>query len=152
MLKTKISLKARALRYLSMREHSRLELTRKLSPYVEEGDDLHAVLEWLENSKFLSDERFSESLVHRRVARFGNHRILAELESHRLNGEEIEKVKASLQETEVARAIDVLHRKFLFPPSDPEEKMKQSRFLSQRGFSGKAIRAAMIADRDVDES
>ena len=39
-----LSLKARALRYLSQREHSRLELTRKLGPYVQEGDDLEALL------------------------------------------------------------------------------------------------------------
>ena len=35
-----LSLKGRALRFLSMREHSRLELKRKLARHAEEGDDL----------------------------------------------------------------------------------------------------------------
>ena len=152
MIKQKLSLKARALRYLSMREHSRLELARKLSAYAEQEDELETVLNWLETSNFLSAERFSESLIHRRAARFGNHRILAELQSHQLDSIEIQKAKIELQETESARAIEVLHRKFPNAPADQEEKMKQSRFLQQRGFSGQAIRAALSAQRDVDES
>src|SRR5690349_4525778 len=71
-----LSLKARALKYLSMREHSRLELARKLSRHAQEGDDVEALLNWLEAAKFLSQERFAESLVNRRAARFGNSRIL----------------------------------------------------------------------------
>ena len=44
----KLSLKGRALRLLGQREHSRLELQCKLAPYVEEGDDLQAILDELE--------------------------------------------------------------------------------------------------------
>ena len=44
MLKTKPTLKARALRYLSMREYSPAELERKLLPYVTQGEDLAALL------------------------------------------------------------------------------------------------------------
>jgi hypothetical protein len=68
----KLSLKGRALRYLSMREHSRLELSRKLSRYAQDGDDIGKLLDELEAANFLSQERFSESLVNRRAARFGN--------------------------------------------------------------------------------
>jgi SOS response regulatory protein OraA/RecX len=35
----KLSLKGRALKLLAQREHSRLELQRKLAAHVEEGDD-----------------------------------------------------------------------------------------------------------------
>ena len=44
-MKPKTTLKARALRYLSIREYSPKELARKLSSYVEEGDDLAALME-----------------------------------------------------------------------------------------------------------
>jgi regulatory protein len=84
-MKQKLSLKGRALRYLSMREHSRAELFRKLSSHAEEGDDVDAILDWLEENNFLSIERFSDSLVNRRSGRFGNHRILAELQSHNVD-------------------------------------------------------------------
>lgn len=151
MAKLQISLKARALRYLSMREHSRMELARKLSRYAEEGDDIEALLDMLEAAKYLSAERFSDSLVHRRSARFGNNRIIAELQSHGLPAEEIGRVKGELVESEAERAIDTLHRKFPASPIDHSERAKHARFLQQRGFSSRAIQTAMRAPRDVDE-
>jgi regulatory protein len=148
MLKQKISLKARALRYLSMREHSRMELARKLARYAEEGDEVEALLDTLEIAKFLSNERFSDSLVNRRQARFGNQRILMELKSNQVDDADISRIKQDLAETEIERAIEVLHRKFPNAPSDQSEYAKHQRFLMQRGFSGRAIQAAMKADRE----
>lgn len=152
MKKPPLSLKARALRYLSLREHSRMELESKLAPYAVEGDDLEGLLNSLESAKYLSGERFSESLVNRRQARFGNSRILAELQSHGLAAQDIEHVKAELKESELARAIQVLHRKFPKPPQDHLEKMKQAAFLQQRGFSSRTTQAAIRAPRDEDLS
>lgn len=149
MAKLQISLKARALKYLSAREHSRLELTRKLSRYAQEGDDVEALLDALESAKFLSQARFSESLVHRRSARFGNSRILSELQSHGVQGDALNGIKAGLAENEVERALEVWRRKFNNVPTTPQERAKQIRFLQQRGFSLSAIQAAMrMADDD----
>ncbi len=146
-----LSLKARALRYLSMREHSRLELARKLSRYAEEGDDIDALLDFLEKNNWLSQVRFSESLIHRRAARFGNSRIVAELQSHGINGEALHDLKADLSGSEIARACEVWQRKFGTGAADAAERNKQMRFLMQRGFSQCAIRAAMQgADLDDD--
>jgi regulatory protein len=139
----KLSLKARALRYLSMREHSRMELARKLSRYAEEGDDIEALLDSLEAAKFLSQERFSESLVHRRSARFGNNRILSELQSHGIEGNALKDIRADLAEDEAARAYQVLQKKFGKAPEDANERAKQMRFLQQRGFSHGSIRAGV---------
>ena len=152
MSKLQISLKARALRYLSMREHSRNELARKLGRYAEETDDVMALLNVLEISNFLSAERFSESLVNRRQARFGNQRIFAELQSHGLDKEQIYNIKLSLIESEAVRAKDVLHRKYPAKPLDHQERAKQMNFLLQRGFSGKSIQFAIRASRQGDES
>jgi regulatory protein len=138
-----LSLKGRALRYLSMREHSRLELGRKLARYAEEGDDVDALLDFLEKNNWLSQERFSESLIHRRSARFGNSRIVAELQSHGVAGEALQELKAALNDSEVARACDIWQRKFGTVATDPAERNKQMRFLMQRGFSQKAVRAAL---------
>jgi regulatory protein len=138
-----LSLKARALRLLSMREHSRLELGRKLSRYAEEGDDVGALLDFLEKNNWLSQERFSASLIHRRGARYGNSRIVAELQSHGVNGEALRELKSGLAGTEVERACEVWRRKFGEVAADAEGRSKQMRFLMQRGFSQKAVRAAM---------
>ncbi len=126
-----------------MREHSRLELSRKLSKYAEEGDDVGALLDFLEKNNWLSQERFSESLIHRREARYGNSRIVAELQSHGINGEALQELKTSLADSEVARACDVWSRKFGAVALDAEGRGKQMRFLMQRGFSQRAVRAAM---------
>ncbi|SFU97777.1 recombination regulator RecX [Pseudoduganella namucuonensis] len=145
------SLKARALRLLSTREHSRLELARKLSRYAEEGDDVDALLDFLEKNNWLSQERFSESLIHRRSARYGNSRIVAELQSHGIAGEALQELKAGLADGETARCCEVWRRKFGEPPRDAQERNKQMRFLIQRGFSQRAVRAAMQGHDPDDE-
>ncbi|NHZ98586.1 recombination regulator RecX [Massilia sp. CCM 8734] len=145
-----LSLKGRALRYLSMREHSRLELGRKLARHAEEGDDVEALLDFLEKNNWLSQERFSESLIHRRSARFGNSRIMAELQSHGVRGEALQELKAGLADSEMARAREVWERKYGTVATDPAERNKQMRFLMQRGFSQRAVKAAMQG-RDPDD-
>lgn len=150
-----ISLKARALKYLSSREHSRRELARKLAAYAQDGDDLDALLNWLEQSRFLSEERFSQSLVNRRGARYGNNRILSELHGHGIEGEALADVKADLAQGEGARAAQVLRRKFDTPPADIETRARQMRFLQQRGFSHRSIREAFgtaWADDEGDDA
>jgi len=148
MARQPLSLKGRALRYLSMREHSRLELARKLSRYAEEGDDVEALLDFLEKNNWLSQERFAESLVNRRAGRFGASRVLAELQQHGVQGDELAELKSSLHATEAGRARDVWRRKFGTPPQDAAERAKQMRFLAQRGFSQGAIRAALQGEDD----
>ena len=147
---TQISLKARALRYLSMREHSRLELGRKLARHAQEGDDIEALLDTLEAANWLSQERFSEALIHRRAARFGNSRIVAELQSHGVSGEALQELKAGLAQDENARAREVWRRKFGSVAVDAAERGKQIRFLMQRGFSQRAVQAAVKGGADEE--
>ncbi len=151
MPREKPSLKARALRYLAAREHSRQELLRKLAPYVEEGDDLEAVLEWLQAQKFLSDERFAESLVHRRAARYGSVRILSELQRHGLDDTTVASLKSGLVADENERAWEVWSRKFGRPAADAAGAAKQMRFLQQRGFSHTAIQAVLRRAKRPDD-
>jgi regulatory protein len=137
-----LSLKARALRYLAAREHSRIELSRKLARYAQEGEDIGAVLDSLEAAQFLSQQRFGESLLHRRMARFGNARILAELKQHQLEPELMADLRSQLQQDELERARQVWQARFGKsgkPGETPAERAKQIRFLAQRGFSGQII-------------
>lgn len=152
MAKLQISLKARALRYLSAREHSRLELGRKLARYAQEGDDIEALLDALEAAKLLSQQRFSESLVRRRAGRFGNSRILSELKSHGIAADAVADIKADLEQDESKRAREVWARKFGSLPESADERAKQMRFLLQRGFSNRAIRDVLRGSvDDADE-
>ncbi len=138
-----LSLKARALRYLSAREHSRAELARKLARHAEEGDDIEALLDSLEGARFQSDLRFTESLVHRRAGRFGTTRIMAELGQHKIDPDTLSALKSRLNEDEAARALEVWRKKFGQPAQDAQERAKQVRFLAQRGFSSRSISAVL---------
>ena len=67
--------------YLSRREHSRLELGRKLARFGEE-DEVRAVLDSLEKEGWLSTQRYAQSVVHRLATKQGTLRIMHELRQH----------------------------------------------------------------------
>lgn len=160
-----LSLRARALQWLSQREHSRLELRRKLlraarqreagaaSEGVEPanpGPEVDALLDWLAANRYLSEARFVESRVHARSARFGNRRITQELAQHgaALDASTAEQLKT----TELARARAVWQRKFgAAPAADMAARAKQTRFLAGRGFSAEVIRRVVRGGGDIDD-
>jgi len=144
------SLRARALSYLSRREYSRAELMRKLSAVCAEPDELVTVLDELERENYLSDARFTESLVHRRAARLGMTRITGELRQHAVDAELIAEVSIRLRETELDRARAVWQKKYGQLPHTPAERMKQIRFLTMRGFSHATI-AKVLGQSDEGE-
>lgn len=134
-----LSLKGRALRLLGQREHSRLELSRKLAPHAETTQQLEHLLDALEQEKWLSAERFAQSVAHRRAERFGVRRIEQELQAHRLEAEATTEVLLTLRQSERERALAVWTRRFGSVAADPAERARQQRFLLQRGFSGDTI-------------
>ena len=142
-MKPKTTLKARALRYLSIREYSLKELAKKLSSHVEEGDDLPALLEWLQKQGFLSEERFAEAFVRLRSLRYGSGRVLRELEMHGVDEKTLDEAKNVMSENEFDRALGIWQKKFGSKPADASEKAKQIRFLMQRGFSGDLVRRVL---------
>jgi len=99
-----LSLKGRALKYLSAREHSRVELVRKLAPHAADAAEIDQVLDDLEARGWLSAERFVESVVHRKAARYGAARIRGELIGHQLPDETVREALAVLKGTELERA------------------------------------------------
>ncbi|WP_247361764.1 recombination regulator RecX [Ralstonia pseudosolanacearum] len=143
-----LSLKARALGYLSRREHSRAELRRKLTPHAESADEVEALLDWLEGENWLSNTRFAESVVHRRAGRYGTARLMQELKTHELGADALGEVKAQLQASEMARAKAVWERRFGRPPADMAERAKQVRFMVARGFS-RAVVSRIIRGADA---
>ncbi len=137
------SLKGRALRLLSMREHSRLELERKLASHEQEPGELARALDELTAKGFINEERVMASVLHRRAARLGAGRIRQELQAKGLEGELVAQAMEQLKGTELSRARDVWRRKFAQLPRDAAERAKQSRFLAARGFGGEVIRKVL---------
>lgn len=133
------SLRARALKLLTMREQSRSELTRKLAPHAESPEQLQDLLDELQRAGYLSEQRFAESLARRRAERYGRRFIEHELEQHRVAGEVAAPILKALAEDERTRAQALWERRFGSPPADLTERARQHRFLAQRGFDGETI-------------
>lgn len=131
----KLSLKGRALKLLAQREHSRLELLRKLAAHVQEGDDLPAILDELEKRGFISEQRVVASVIHSKASRFGTARLVQELRSKGLDDEAVREAGEQLRDTELQRATALWRKRFGTPPADLKEKAKQLRFMASRGFS-----------------
>jgi len=148
-----LSLRGRALGYLSRREHSRTELSRKLTPHLGEGDSLDTLLDGLEREGWLSNERFVESVVHRRGTRLGTSRIVHELKRNGIDETLIQDAGTELKKTELTRAREVWSKKFGELPTTPAERAKQARFLATRGFNGGTIVKVLKAGDDefIDE-
>jgi regulatory protein len=146
--KPQLSLKGRALRLLSGREYSRLELERRLQPFEEEPGALATVLDALVVKGFISEQRVLESVVHRRAAKLGTGRIRQELQAKGLEPEAIAQAVEQLRATEVDRAREVWRKKFGEPATDAVGQAKQMRFLASRGFGGEAIRKVVSGSSD----
>ena len=147
-----LSLKGRALRYLSAREHSRAELVRKLAAYAQTPEQLDQVLDDLQAKDFISEARVADSVINRRAARFGAARVKHELQRKGLSSELIAGAMGVLKTTELTRAREVWRRKFTEPASDAAGRAKQMRFLAARGFGGDVIRRVVAGERDQDQA
>ena len=155
-----LSLKGRALRLLNGREHSRLELERRLAVHEETPGQLAVILDDLQAKGFISEQRVAESVVHRKGPKLGAALIKRELSSRGLSDEAVGDAMAGLQATELARARAVWRKKFgksvaaLATDGDgpgsevvitPAQRHQQMRFLASRGFGSETIRKVMAA-------
>ena len=159
------SLKARALRLLSLREYSRKGLAAKLAESearwgklgAEQADQtpavrdsqIEAVLDDFEARGWLSDERFAEALVRRRSERYGMRKIADELERAGVDSKQSSKLLGALKETEFQRAYDLWARKYGERAQDQKERARQYRFLASKGF-GSDVVAKVIGGQRPD--
>ena len=146
-----LSLKGRALRLLSGREQSRVELERKMAAHEEVPGQLAAVLDDLEARDFISQTRVVESVINRRQAKLGASRIKGELQRKGLDAHKVAEAMDGLKATELDRAREVWRKKFdskTDAGNSPADKAKQMRFLAARGFGADAIRRVVSGRQD----
>ena len=139
-LAMKPSLKGRALRLLSQRDHSRKELEQKLKPHEETPGELAEALDFLAAKDFINEKRVVESVVNRRSTKLGAARVRQELMAKGLPADDIADAVQAMRDTELERALVVWRKKFGAPPLDASERAKQVRFLVSRGFAAEVVR------------
>ncbi|MDR3395898.1 MAG: recombination regulator RecX [Parasulfuritortus sp.] len=142
-----MTLRERALNLLARREHSRVELARKLSPHGE-ADEIAALLDRLEQENMLSNARYAEGLAHTRAGRHGSLRLKSDLREKGVPESVIADVLADARESDLAAARAVWNKKFGQPPVDAAERGKQMRFLAGRGFPLDVVRRVVGGGED----
>jgi regulatory protein len=141
-------LRERALRLLARREHSRVELVRKLERAGFARDDIGPLLDAFEAKNWLSDRRFAESYVADHRARAGSVKLAYDLRQRGVSDGIIESVLGDNRDSELDRAREVWQKRFGAAPVDAAEKARQMRFLQSRGFTPEVIRRAISNRND----
>ena len=147
---SQLSLKGRALRALSGREHSRVELERKLIAHESQPGELAQILDELTAKGFISEARVAQSVIHRRAAKLGTARVVQEMRAKGLGHEEVAQATEQLKATEFDRAQAAWQRKFGQPATTPAERAKHMRFLASRGFAPEVIRKAVQGGGELE--
>ncbi|WP_444889699.1 regulatory protein RecX [Microbulbifer sp. DLAB2-AA] len=139
-----------ALELLTRREHSRLELRRKLVGKFPDAD-FDALFARLQELNYQSDQRFAEVFARSRVQRGqGPLRIRLELQQRGISAELLSQVLEQLEVDWFSLAHEQLQRKYrssidLALPREQQlkERASRQRYLSYRGFSSDAISWAL---------
>ena len=128
------SLGSRALSFLARREHSRVELARKLAKHATERDDIEALLDALVTKGWLSEARYAEQVIRTKARRFGPLKVAHYLRAKGVDGEAISAGLRAAGHDGVSSIETVWKSRFHAPPADDREKARQARFLQARGF------------------
>lgn len=141
-----------AVAFLARREHSRLELERKLALRGHDAELIAATLDRLEQTGLLDGQRFMETFVESRAARgLGPVRIRAELMQRGVAGAAAADAIDAADKDWAAIAARVRFKRFgAGAPRDFGERSRQARFLEYRGFRGADIDAALELGDDSD--
>lgn len=144
----------RALALLTRREHSRRELTRKLTAHGLDPSEVDTALDKLVAGGWLDDTRFAHSLVRARVnGGYGPLHIRAELATHGLDNAVISEALDSCDELADGHwtgvAHDLVRRRYGDSVRDDLGlRRKAANLLMRRGFPGDVIRAATCFEPD----
>ena len=143
---TEAELRARALRLLARREHSRQELERKLSAHAGSSEALNALVSELKTRNQLSEARFAEERARWLSRKYGAAKIRQDLKAKGVPEGLIARFASPQDELQKAR--EILERKYRSPAATREEKAKRARFLQSRGFSSEII-FKLLSARDA---
>ena len=136
-----IEVRKKAMDLLARREHSAQELRRKLQTREFAADSIDRVLKQLQQDRLQSDIRFTESYVNHRVnAGIGPMKIRFELQQKGIGNALVDEFLEPLAERWDSMMAEQRERKYgPAIPNEFKERMKQARFLQNRGFSPESV-------------
>lgn len=131
-----MSAKSVAVKLLSRREHSALEIRRKLAQRDFDENEIEQSIIELQQGGWLSDQRFAESYIRMRQHKgYGPLRISMELSERGIDEDIVNDYMPVDNET----WLQLLQQQYLkkyrnAPVTDYNDKVKRIRFLQYRGF------------------
>ncbi len=136
------AIKSACLYYLARREHSQQELLTKVAEKGFVRSMIQEVVSELEERGLQSNARFAESYARHRVQRgFGPLHIGAALQQRGAGGYDFDMAVEDIVGSWALLLEQVYTKKYTdkLASLDSKERLKRSRFLQQRGFSGEMI-------------
>lgn len=138
-----------ALSLLARREHSQLELEKKLITRGFSAPDIKTMIAKLIAEGLQSDKRFAECYIRKRkLSGYGPLRIMKELQALGIAEDVITNFLLPDDDFWQEQAKNVQRKKFKFLPKKIPERAKQSRFLQYRGFTFEQIKLALARTND----
>lgn len=144
-------IKEAAIRLLARREHSQLELIRKLHHKGFDSALCRRAVCQLQEQGYQSDLRFAQMFIRSKAAKFyGPGRVLEELKPHQIANQDSQSAMRELEIDWFELCKQAWQRKFRGQSAeDWQARQKQKRYLWQRGFSEDQIQYAMQSGDDV---
>lgn len=131
----------KAIDLLSRREHAVVELEKKLKSKDYELSDISEVIRFLIEKDYVSDRRYTETMIRSRTNKGYGWRYIQQELSHK--GVVSSLISEVLEELEIdwyAVAADTYQRKFSMKSiTDHKDKAKRIRFMQYRGFTSDII-------------
>jgi len=142
---TNRALKAKAVGLLALREYTRAELLKKLSPLAQTPEAVLEVLDELAKDGWQSDERFAAAFSHQKSLKQGAALVAQGMRQKGVPDALIAQTLQNLSATEQTRARSVWDKKFSSEgrPNDARSWARQARFLASRGFGSAVIRQVL---------
>ncbi|MBP9742164.1 MAG: regulatory protein RecX [Burkholderiales bacterium] len=129
-----------AFSYLSRREYGQIELFNKLKQYSADEGMISQVLQELVDKGYLSDLRYIKGYLARKSNKYGLLKLKYDLLQKVSDVELINEVVKEANLDEVAQATQILIKKFGLIAKTSDDKFKQTKFLTSRGFSFDIVR------------
>jgi len=127
-----------ALRYLSFRNRSEYEVSKKMSEKGFAHQEIETVIKELKAKNYLGDNKFAKEWVENRTATKprGRRLLINELRQKRVNDEEIQNAMEGLVEEEelASKAVEKITNRMM-PLEKNQFRKKISDYLFRRGFS-----------------
>ncbi|MDH3218066.1 MAG: recombination regulator RecX [Gammaproteobacteria bacterium] len=138
---SKVEIRKKAMDLLARREHSAQELRQKLTAREFDNDAIEEAMRGLRDDGLQSDERFAESYINSRFnAGIGPRKIRFELRQRGIADELVDRYLDLYSERWDQSMIQQRVRKYGDAiPEDHAGRMKQARFLQNRGFSPESV-------------